>query len=387
VRPTADGVRLLVACAVLFGAGLWLGWPVAELVAGAGIGAVLVGLLTAGRGLAVDVAREVYPIHVPRGEPAIARLQVRNTGSRRSGAFTASDRAGNRNVGVDVPRLAPGEAVLRTYRLPTDRRGRHEVGPLTLVRQDLLGLARTAVASGGSAALWVHPRTHALHVPDAGQSRRFDGPTTDERTRGSLVFRSLREYALGDDMRHVHWKSTARAGQLMVREHVDPDEPQVLVVLDTRTATWPGASFEEGVEVAASVAQAFGARGLRVRILTTTGRAVADAVGDPVRALDGLTEVSCEDAPRQPLRDLVRGDVGGGDLVIVTADAGPDLLGEASRLGARYAQAVVVDLRSSGMRASAGGPLVVAGATAADAVAAWNAAAAGTALAGQAATR
>lgn len=373
MRLTADGVRVLVASAGLFAAGLWLGWPVAELVAGAGVGAVGFAVVTAGRGLRVDVEREIYPERVVRGEPAVARLRVRNAGARRSGAFEAHDAAGERRLSVSVPTLGIGEVVQRTYRLPTDRRGRHVVGPLTLTRQDALGLVRTQVATGGTATLWVHPRSHTLKVGDVGVSRRFDGRTVDQRSRGSLVFHALREYAVGDDLRHVHWKSTARAGQLMVREHVDPDEPQAAVVLDTRTSSWVDASFEDAVEVAASVVLAFAGSGLRVRLVTGAGVEVGSTAGDPQSLLDAMSELNTDESPQRPLRTVIGTGANGGVLVVLTAAAGTAMLGEITRLQSRFGLVVVFDLGSGGPQPRAGGPMVVTERTASAAVAAWNA--------------
>lgn len=373
MRLTADGVRVLVASVGLFAAGLWLGWPLALLLAGAGAGAVGFGCLTAGRGLRVDVEREIYPERVVRGEPAVARLRVRNVGGRRSGAFEAHDAAGERRLGVSVPPLGVGEIVQRTYRLPTDRRGRHVVGPLTLTRQDALGLVRTQVATGGTATLWVHPRSHPLKVVDVGVSRRFDGPTVDQRTRGSLVFHALREYSVGDDLRHVHWKSTARAGQLMVREHIDPDEPQAAIVLDTRRTSWVDASFEDAVEVAASVVLGFAGRGLRVRLVTGAGREIGATAGDAQALLDAMSELDTDESPQRPLRTVIGPSANGGVLVVLTGATGTATLAEVTRLRSRFGLVVVFDLGSGGPRPPAGGPLVVTERTASAAVAAWNA--------------
>ena len=92
-----------------------------------------------------------------------------------------------------------------------------------------------------------------------------------------MVFHTLREYVPGDDLRHVHWKSSARTGSLMVRQYVDTDIPELTVVLDVaRTAYDPdGDGFEAACEAAASIIEAFHRQGFSVRLMTSGGTSVA----------------------------------------------------------------------------------------------------------------
>src|SRR5207253_1085808 len=81
----------------------------------------------------------------------------------------------------------------------------------------------------------------------------------------------LREYEVGDDLRRVHWRSTARTGELMLRQDEMPWESRSTILLDTRPSTHQGESFERAVEIAASLATAM-CRGRRqVRFVTTGG--------------------------------------------------------------------------------------------------------------------
>jgi uncharacterized protein (DUF58 family) len=362
VRLTADGVRVLVASAGLFAAGLWLGWPVAELVAGAGVGAVGFAVVTAGRGLRVDVEREIYPERVVRGEPAVARLRVRNAGARRSGAFEAHDAAGERRLSVSVPTLGIGEVVQRTYRLPTDRRGRHVVGPLTLTRQDALGLVRTQVATGGTATLWVHPRSHTLKVGDVGVSRRFDGRTVDQRSRGSLVFHALREYAVGDDLRHVHWKSTARRDELMVRQDEMPWQGRATVLLDTRADAHTTETFERAVSAAASIVVACSRRRFLLRLVTTGGD--DSGMGAGAGHIDGILERLATVALDRSghlagaASSLRRAGAGGGAISVLLGGRGEDL-DTVSRLRRSFAHCTALSFRDTPGGPVAGGLFIV----------------------------
>ncbi len=89
--------------------------------------------------------------------------------------------------------------------------------------------------------------------------------------RGSMDLRALREYVVGDELRHLHWKATARTGQLMVSEYVDPAQPWCVVLLDTRVDVLVPDAFEEAVEVAASILWESCEQGRPARLSTTTG--------------------------------------------------------------------------------------------------------------------
>ncbi|PKZ41539.1 DUF58 domain-containing protein [Kytococcus schroeteri] len=175
-------------------------------------------------------------------------------------------------------------ATQRTVDLRAGARGRFELGPVLLDRSDPFGLTRQALTRSGEAlAVDVLPR--AVDYPatrvrrlvqDAAQRTLSARPTSD-----SLDATAVREYGRGDDVRRVHWRSTARAGELMVRHDDTELVPWVLVVLD-EAAAWgepasdggdcPGpAAFEGAVRVAATLVEATARAGLRVRLLTASG--------------------------------------------------------------------------------------------------------------------
>ena len=96
-------------------------------------------------------------------------------------------------------------------------------------------LARTY---GGTATVWVHPRIHLLRAVPAGMARSLDG-RIDKVPHGTITFDSLREYVVGDELRRVHWRSSAKVGELMVREQLDTSEPTIVVLLDDRAGAHP----------------------------------------------------------------------------------------------------------------------------------------------------
>ncbi len=157
------------------------------------------------------------------------------------------------------------------YPLPAPRRGRIPLGPLTVERRDPFGLFRWARRQTGDDVLWVHPRMHPMRALPVGVVLDYEGRTHENARLGTVTFSALREYVPGDDPRQIHWRSTARLGTLVVREHIDTTEPTTTVVLDTRSEAFDADSFEHAVEVAASV----------VRTVETLGRPVElHVIGD-----------------------------------------------------------------------------------------------------------
>jgi uncharacterized protein (DUF58 family) len=180
---------------------------------------------------------------------------------------------------------------------------------------------------GSTAELWVHPRRHAVRPAQAGHPRHHhDGPITDPPLRGSADLRAVRQYVVGDEVRHLHWKATARTGQLMVREYADPAQLRFTAVLDTRRAAMSPAVFEEAVELTASLLYASAEAGQYCRLITATGADTPVDSGLRVARmlLDELCLVSqdaAEDAPLLP-GPLAAARRPGGVLVMIT---GPDL--------------------------------------------------------------
>ena len=176
-------------------------------------------------------------------------MKVFNAARRASFAFVARERFGDGFVDVPIPRLPAGGRKSTTYRLPSTARGVVSVGPLFIGRGDPLGLVRAEREHGDVVKLWVHPRHHALSPLPASLTRSLEGPTSDTAPNGTITFHALREYVIGDDLRHIHWKSTAHAGTLMVRQHVDTSQPHTTVVLDCRRALHTQESLEQSIQM------------------------------------------------------------------------------------------------------------------------------------------
>jgi uncharacterized protein (DUF58 family) len=385
IRLTPRGVTLVCAGPVLIAAGFWFGYPelaVLGTVALAALPLALGYLLWRPR---LSVFRIVNPDRVTRGEPSAATLTVRNEGRYAATTVVAHDRCGSSEVPVPVLRLAPGSDTTRTYPVPTADRGVVRVGPLRLHRRDPLGLAHASWTSGGLNRVWVHPRSYPLTAVPVGITRSLDG-RVDRLPHGTITFDSLREYVVGDELRRVHWRTSARIGQLMVREDLDTSLPRLAILLDNRVAAHPGgvaggstASFEVACEAAASVVLA-GAREELAVALRLVGGVGADAgLGTTARELlDTLAEAALVDGPKllpqacAGLRYRPAGDT----LIFLTgpaeATAYRQTLGTIAALRGRYPTIVVGVLGTAEAPAPLHGLLVLTATSGADFAAAWD---------------
>jgi uncharacterized protein (DUF58 family) len=176
----------------------------------------------------------------------------------------------------------------------------------------------------------------------SGRWRDLEGPTR-EISRGTATFHQLRDYVPGDDLRHVHWRATARTGDLVVREHVDTTKPEVVVILDNRARAMTADDFEEGVDVGASVLDAADRAGFPTRLVL----ADAGQEGDDDRAglphLDRLTAVrQTEGRSLRELADALRAR--GRSLLVVTGTLDAEDLRLVSRIAQGFSPAILVSV-------------------------------------------
>lgn len=346
-------------------------------VLGAGLVVLVAGSLAyVARRPRLRLDRTVEPPRVEKGQPAIAVIHVTNLSRRTLGALPIEQRLGDRPISARLPRLRRGEEGLRAYRLPTSQRGTYDVGPVEMPRADPFGLCRTVQRMGEPQRISVHPRLLHLHPLPTGISRNLEGPSSDTAPQGSVTFHRLREYVVGDDLRTVHWLSTARTGHLVVRHNVDTAQPYTVVLLDLDPAGYSAESFEEAVDVAASVAVSMSVGKAPVQLRTTSGdRLGGPSYRDPTAVVDYLTGVSPE--PEGSLEAelvVLRRDRGGTALVVVTGRLDPASLPTAAALRRRFDRVIVISVVDRPSRVPLHPGLVVVEAPSADEVARrWNA--------------
>ena len=162
---------------------------------------------------------------------------------------------GGRSVSLRLPFLAPFARHRETLVLPTMPRGVHAVGPVTYEKTDPVGLVLRRFQTGATLELLVAPRVTDLSVFAGGLTNDLDGATSQQLSMSDLAFHALREYVPGDDLRHVHWRSSAKAGQLLVRQYHETRRGHVTVLVDGARSSYPRLrDFELAVSVATSIA-------------------------------------------------------------------------------------------------------------------------------------
>ncbi len=341
MRFTSRGTGLSVAAPVLLAVGFGFQYAQLTIIGTAAVAAVVFGFGYVWWRPKLTVARAVDPDRVMRGESSTVTLTVGNSSRLRGATLIAHDRCGPASVPVPLLRLKAGGTTTATYPVPTARRGVVEIGPLRVVRRDPLGLLTLARGYGGVSRVWVYPTVHHLTAVPTGVMRSLDG-RVDRVPHGSITFDTLREYVVGDELRHVHWRTTARIGELMVREHLDTSLPRLVVLLDDRRGAYPDADraglsahFESACEAAASIVMAAFREELPVTLRLAGG---AHATGKDTRGyLDLLAEATLTAGDQlsstvAQLRTRRAGDT----LVYLTGPGGVADLGRVGTLRAAY---------------------------------------------------
>jgi len=225
------------------------------------------------------LVRTVTPQLVAAGQPAMVRLSLTNEGRTPSGLLLLEDQVpyvlGARPRFV-LEGIGHGWRRHVTYQVRSEVRGRFEIGPMSVRVSDPFGMVELGRAFQSSARLVVTPRTVPLPTIPLGGAWTGSG---DNRPRvfasGSAEDVTVREYRRGDDLRRVHWRSSARVGELMVRREEQPWQSRATLFLDNRIRAHRGqgiaSSLEAAVSAAASVAVHLSRRGFTVRLVTATG--------------------------------------------------------------------------------------------------------------------
>ena len=326
--------------------GLVLQWTAFDLLGLGLLGCVLVAVLVVVRPSPVTIERAIQPSRVPKGSPAIAVLTFANRGRRSVGVTVAHQPFGDVRVRTVIPRLRRGERGLRTYRLPTRRRGIFDVGPVEVTRRDAFELFRASRRFGDVERIWVYPRVLDFRPLPSGHTRHLEGPYSDTSPQGEITFHRLRDYVVGDDLRMVHWRSSARAGRLVVRHNVDTSQPHTVVLLDQRPGRYTAEAFESAVDVAASVLVTSSAGKAPVELRLTDGTTLGGPrLRDVTPLIDHLTAVQPD--LRGELRTqllALRRLRGGSLLVLVTGVVDTADLPYVGALRRRFDRLVVVSL-------------------------------------------
>lgn len=296
--------------------------------------------------------RSVTPPQVPVGTVGEVQLTITNLSRSRTGTLLLSD-AMPPQLGPPATRIferveAAGSRIT-TYPLQAARRGRYELGPLSITAVDPFGLVRLTRTFRTTTPVLVVPQIEELDGAVMGAEARGRG----EGTSLALAARGdddvvPREYRHGDDLRRIHWRASARIDELMVRREEVPWTNRASVLIDLRGPRHGGdgaaSSLERTLSAGASAAVHLLRRGWSVRLITTDGRTLVSAGSGDVGEAEVLTTLSLVEAwPAAevnvpPVRD---------ELVIAAvasdADITAALAGRAARSAGHLGLALVTD--------------------------------------------
>jgi uncharacterized protein (DUF58 family) len=263
---------------------------------------------------------------VVEGDDIRVELEVRATSTLPPPTLVAHERPGR----LGERRVELGRVGRRRYaagyELERVPRGRYAFEAVRLTIEDPFSLARAEIVQGEPQALVVYPRLVALErLFSEGGAHAQEGRRLLLQRPTGFELHSVRGYAHGDSLRKVHWRSTARRGQLMVKELEDAPRDEVAVLLDGDETAVVGESFEVATRAAGSILQAHRRRRRRCALVVNSAALETQAVASDAnwrRALEILA--AAEPTARTPAFALLQADGGGVaarslELVVVTS--------------------------------------------------------------------
>jgi uncharacterized protein (DUF58 family) len=329
------------------------------------------------------LVRTVNPQLVTAGQPVRVSLSLTNEGRTPSGVLRLEDHVpyvlGTRPRFV-LEGIGHGWRRHVTYHVRSDVRGQFDIGPMTVRVGDPFGLVELGRAFQTTVPLTVTPRTVPLPQIPLGGAWTGSG---DNRPRafatGSAEDVTVREYRHGDDLRRVHWRSSARVGELMVRREEQPWQSRATLFLDNRLRAHRGqgiaSSLEAAVSAAASIAVHLSQRGFMVRFVTAAGEDpnnawhYRDADLNTAPLLEALAVVQAIQMPRIDTSWLAEASQGGLIVAVVGGIEDHDLpVLRRMHHHAAASMAVAVDVEAWG-----GSPRRTGGATTTLAQQGWRA--------------
>ncbi|MGO4783469.1 DUF58 domain-containing protein [Cryobacterium sp. W22_MBD10_FK3] len=288
---TTAGWVAVFAVIVLLPTGLIFGWT--ELILAGVVGAALIMIalpfLTGGRAYSVDFTLPVE--RVVAGSEVTGALRVTNIAKRLELPGRIDVPIGAGLTEVYVPLMRPRQVHEEAVVVPAYHRGVIDVGPITTVRSDPLGVLKREVAWASINRLYVHPITVSIPSTSAGFVRDLEGNPTSDIVDSDISFHAIREYAPGDGQRNIHWKSTAKTGKLMVRQFEESRRSRLAIILSLDTAEY---GSDEEFEMAVSVVGSLGVRAVRDGrdLAVVVSEEMPDIVSTRMRSVRSLNVIS-----------------------------------------------------------------------------------------------
>jgi uncharacterized protein (DUF58 family) len=288
--------------------------------------------------------------HVEGDEVQIA-VAIEPSGLLPVPGATLVERVGNLGEQRHILRRR-GRRLAITYVLPRVRRGRYVFADSRVEISDPFGLHRVDAQLPSPGALLVYPRlVHLDRLFSESGAHALEGRRLMLRRPTGFDLHSVREHEQGESLRHVHWRSTARRGQLMVKELEDAPRDEIAVLLDADASAVAGESFDVQVRAAGSILHAYLRRGRRAVLVVNSerpeSREVHSAATDTRHALELLA--AAEPTGRTPAHTLLADEASAAaralEVVVVTARVDRPLVDRLSQraLSRRKTSLVFVD--------------------------------------------
>jgi uncharacterized protein (DUF58 family) len=221
-------------------------------------------------GRAYSVGFKLSADRVVAGSEAQASVSVTNISPRLQLPGRIDIPVGPGLVDLGLPLMRPGQVFNEDVMIPAQRRGVLDIGPVTTVRTDPVGLLSHELHWAEIRRLFIHPMTVSVPSTSTGFIRDLEGNPTQIITDSDISFHAIQEYQAGDSYRHIHWKSTAKTGKLMVRRFEETRRSRMVLALGINPDEY--ASPDE-FELAVSSLGSLGVRAIRdgrdVSVLTS----------------------------------------------------------------------------------------------------------------------
>jgi uncharacterized protein (DUF58 family) len=227
-----------------------------------------------------EVGFELPDDHLVAGEQTRAPILVTNTNNHLQLPGMLEVQIGDGVEEFSIPLLRAGDSKNIDYVVPAQKRGILKLGPITTVRTDPLATLRRENRLVEEREVFVYPQTRHLPRTREGILRDLEGDPTTSIVDSDMSFHSVREYVVGDNPKHIHWKLTAKLGtpgKFMLRQYEESRRSKMLVIFGKNVKEYRENSDE--FEIAVSAAASLGASAIRDK------RKVKVLAGDDVSRL------------------------------------------------------------------------------------------------------
>ena len=303
------------------------------------------------------IGRRLGSTAVHNGDTVQVTLTLRNPGRRPVRNMSVVDEVESLGVAsFEIASIAPATAASATYRVLCRPRGIYRVGPSRAISTDPLGMAELPAPDGPVDQLVVYPTVEILtgFPMVRGQDPSMAASRPEHSQRGGEDFYTLREYQRGDDLRRVHWPSSAKTDHLMIRQLETPWQSRALVLLDVRASVYESTeAFETAVSGAATVVTHLVRSGFDADLWAGDPQAIDatrySAAMEKLALVQPLTAIDLESVATH-----IRHKGGGGALVIVTGTADRSLISVQQLLSRDYPTSVLLGVSSTTPQTLAG---------------------------------